>query len=94
MVAERSLPECWIAGHWERRHGSHCACRLLAAAAHAVPSGIDYGSCRRVLQRRWGMTCDHVTPVPRVAAPIALPPHDSRDPVHMLLIANAERASE
>lgn len=40
------------------------------------------------------MTCDHLAPAPRVAAPFVVPPHDPRDPVHLVLIANAERASE
>ena len=94
MVVDRNSPQCWIAGHWERRHGSLCTCRLLAAAAQADPSAIDYGFCRRVLQKRWRMTCDHIAPVRRVVAPIVLPPHDSHDPIHVLLIANAERAGE
>ena len=87
-------PECWIPGHWERRHGSHCVCRLLAAAARADPSAIDYGFCRRVLQKRWRMTCDHVPQLHRAKTTPRLPPHDSRDPLQLLLIANADLSSD
>ena len=88
------LPECWIAGHWERRHGTHCACRLLAAAVGADSSAVDYGFCRRILQKRWRMTCDHIPQVHREKATPRLPPHDSRDPLHALLIANADISSD
>ncbi|MFY9314562.1 MAG: hypothetical protein WAO95_03265 [Burkholderiales bacterium] len=83
-------PECWLAGHWERRHGSRCTCRLLAAASGADPSAVDYGFCRRILQQRWRMSCDHLPRVYREKATPKLPPHDPRDPLHALLIANAD----
>lgn len=88
------LPKCWIPGHWERRHGSHCTCRLLAEAAGADPSAIDYDFCRRMLQKRWRMNCDHVPSVVRPKVTPRLPPRDSRDPVQLLLIANADRSDE
>jgi hypothetical protein len=54
------LPKRWLAGHRERKHGRHCSCRPLADAATAASEAIDYGFCRRVLQRRWRMACDHI----------------------------------
>jgi len=80
----------WFPGRWEREHGAHCSCRLLAAAAGAQPSALDYGFCRRVLQKRWRMTCDHIPQVSRKKLTPNLPSFDSRDPVHALLIANAD----
>ena len=92
--SESDPPDCWIAGHWERRHGSSCACRLLAAAAGAESSALDYGFCRSVLQKRWRMTCDHIARVPRKKNTPTLPPHDPRDLLHLLLIANADIPSD
>jgi hypothetical protein len=80
----------WIARRWERRHGPRCSCRLLAAAAGAESSALDYRFCVSVLQKRWRMTCDHVPQAPRTIVTRKLPPHDSRDPVHLTLIANAD----
>lgn len=87
-------PECWIAGHWERRHGSHCACRLLTAVAGAEAAALDYGFCRQVLQKRWRMTCDHIPEIHREKVTPRLPPHDSHDSVQLLLIANADAPSD
>jgi hypothetical protein len=74
-------------------HGSHCSCRLLAAAACADPSVIDYAFCRSVLQKRWRMTCNHIPVAPRVKTTREPPPHDPYEPLHALLIANADISS-
>ena len=87
---EHGLFGCSFARHWERKHGEHCSCRLLAAATGTEPSSIDYAYCRRVLQRRWRVVCDHIPNVPRRKVTREPPPHDSRDPMHALLIANAD----
>ena len=81
--------ECWISGHWEHQHGNHCDCRLLAEAAGADSSAIDYHFCHVVAQKRWRMTCDHIPQVLRKKATPSLPPHDSHDPIDLLLIGNA-----
>jgi hypothetical protein len=90
MQAEHESQDCWIAGFWERRHGSHCACRLLAASVGADPSAVDYGFCRRVLQKRWRMVCDHIPQVRREIVTPSFPPHDLQDPVQLILIANTD----
>ena len=94
-MREHSAPS-WpcSAGRWERLHGTHCSCRVLAAAAGAPPATIDYGFCRSVLQKRWNMMCDHLPHVAARKATPKLPPHDVRDPVHALLIANADLSSD
>ncbi len=94
MYAESETHGCWLAGRLAQVHGSHCSCRLLAAAAGADPSAIDYALCRGVLQKRWRMTCDHIPQVRRNKVTPRLPLHDSRDPVHLLLIANADIPSD
>jgi hypothetical protein len=94
VQAEHELEGCWIAGFWERRHGSHCACRLLAACAGAEPSAVDYEFCRRVLQKRWRMSCDHIPQVRRTRVTPNLPPHDPHDAIQLLLIANADAPSD
>lgn len=71
-------------------HGAHCSCRLLAMAAGAEPSVIDYALCRSVLQRRWRITCDHFPLEPRIKVTREPPPHDADNPLHALLIANAD----
>ena len=81
------------AGRLAQVHGSHCSCRLLAAAAGADSSAIDYAFCRRILQQRWRMTCDHVPHVPRKKLTPVLPSRDSYDPLQALLIANADLPS-
>jgi len=67
---------------------------MLAAAAGADSSVIDYALCRYILQKRWRMTCDHIPEVPRVKMTPEPPPHDSHDPLHALLIANADLSSD
>jgi hypothetical protein len=91
---EHGTHGCHPARHWAGGHGEHCSCRLLAAATGTVPSTIDYAFCRVVLQKRWRMHCDHIPRVPRKQQTRELPPHDSRDPVHALLIANADISSD
>lgn len=78
------------AGRLVQVHGSHCSCRLLAAAAGADTSVIDYAFCRGILQKRWRMTCDHIPQAPRIKVTREPPPHDPEDPMHALLIANAD----
>ncbi len=86
--------DCAPAGRLAQVHGSHCSCRLLAAAAGADPSAIDYAACRNILQKRWRMTCDHIPEAPRIKVTPEPPPHDLRDPLHALLIANADITSD
>jgi len=90
MDQMRASPDDWPACHWGRIHGPHCSCRALAAATGTEPSALDYGFCVSVLQKHWGMTCDHIPQAPRKIVTPMLPPHDARDPVHLMLIANAD----
>lgn len=41
------------------RHGTRCECRVLAAAVGGNADAIPFWYCRKVLQRRWSMTCMH-----------------------------------
>ncbi len=84
-----AAPAAWSADGWERRHGSHCACRLLAAAAHAKSSAVDYHFCHEVLQKRWQMTCDHIPERREERVTPEFPAHDLHDPVQAVLIANS-----
>ena len=81
---------CAPTGHVAQVHGLHCSCRLLAAAVGADSSAIDYALCRHILQKRWRMTCDHIPEAPRIKVTLEPPPHDPQDPLHALLIANAD----
>ena len=95
MTAGSEAHACCPARQWERDgHGEHCSCRTLAAAAGVKPSSIDYAFCHLVLQKRWRVDCDH-TPhlTPRKVTPEP-PAHDARDPLHALLIANADISTE
>lgn len=83
-----------LASQWEREHGEYCSCRALAAATGVKPSSIDYAFCRSVLQKRWRINCDHVPHMSRAKVTREPPPHDSRDPLHALLIANANISSD
>ena len=94
MRVEHGVPEYWVGWHREPKHGSHCSCRVLATIAGGDPSIIDYGYCRQVLQKRWRMTCDHIPEVHRDKTTPKLPSHDLRDPLHALLIANADYSSD
>jgi hypothetical protein len=67
---------------------------LLAAAAGADSSVIDYAFCRGIMQKRWRMTCDHIPDAPHIKVTPAPPPHDSHDPLHALLIANADVSAD
>ncbi len=93
MNVDRSARQHLVGWHRERRHGSRCSCRVLATIAGGDPSIIDYGYCRQVLQKRWRMTCDHVPEIRREKATPKFPSLDAHDPVHALLIANADCAS-
>lgn len=74
--------------HYE--HGSRCTCRLLAAAARAQPAAVDFNYCRLVLQKRWILECDHGSPEAEPKPTTReFPPHDGRDPVQAILVANA-----
>lgn len=94
MSADSTLQDSWLTGRWACEHGTHCSCRLLTMATGADSSAIDYNFCRTVLQKRWRMECDHVPHVSRPRATPKLPPYDSRDPIHALLIANAYATTE
>lgn len=41
------------------RHGTRCECRVLAAAVGGNADAVPFWYCRKVLQRRWSMTCMH-----------------------------------
>ena len=95
MIPQFAARECCVARQWERDgHGEHCSCRALAAATGVEPSSIDYAYCHLVLQRRWWVTCDHIPHVSRPKITREPPPHDSRDPLHALLIANADISAD
>ena len=94
MKADYSGSEHLVGWYQERKHGSHCSCRVLATIAGGDPSIIDYGYCRQVLQKRWRMRCDHIPEVHREKTTPRLPVHDAHDPLHALLIANADLASD
>jgi hypothetical protein len=87
-------PLCAPAARSVQVHGTHCSCRLLAAAAGADSSAIDYALCHNILQKRWRMTCDHVPEVHRPKVTPEPPPHDPQDPLQAILIANADLSSE
>lgn len=40
-------------------HGDKCSCQILSMAATGRPDACRYAYCRNVLQRRWGMHCNH-----------------------------------
>jgi hypothetical protein len=77
-----------------KEHGRRCSCRLLAAAANADPSAIDFAYCSRILQKRWRMECDHFPRLKRTKRTPELPFMDSRNAVHAALVANADIAIE
>jgi hypothetical protein len=85
---------CPHAAGWERKHGMHCSCRLLAAAIGITPESIDYAYCHRVLQRHWRVVCDHIPVSVARRVTREIPPHNPRDPVHVLLIANADISND
>ena len=62
---------------------------MLARAVGAPPSCIDYGYCRRVLQRHWRVSCNHGGREPVPEPTPQLPPLDVHDPVHAVLLVNA-----
>lgn len=41
------------------RHGSHCACKLLAAAVGCDHKVISFRFCRNFLMQRWVVECNH-----------------------------------
>jgi hypothetical protein len=43
----------------ENSHGDKCSCQILSMAATGKPSVCRYDYCRKVLQRRWSMQCNH-----------------------------------
>ena len=93
-MSPHALSICTPAGSRAQVHGSHCSCRLLAAAVGADPSAIDYALCRSILQKRWRMTCDHIPEVHRPKVTPEPPPHDPQDPLQAILIANADLPSQ
>lgn len=50
--------------HQRIGHGARCDCLLLAAAAHGGADAVTFSYCRRVLQKRYVMTCGHGEAVP------------------------------
>jgi hypothetical protein len=93
-MSQHAHSNCLPTGRLAQVHGSHCSCRLLAAAAGADASVIEYAFCRHVLQKRWRMTCDHFPEVRRAKLTPEPPPHDLHDPLHALLIANADISTD
>ena len=90
MNPECNTQGCCIVKQWSRDHGEHCSCRALATAIGVKPSSIDYAFCHLVLQKHWRMSCDHIPDVSPKKVTREPPPHDSRDPLHALLIANTD----
>lgn len=43
-------------------HGAECDCNVLAQTLGLEGRAISYEYCRRVLQKRWRMTCHHGVP--------------------------------
>ena len=91
---EPELHGCHFAGRWGQVHGEHCSCRLLAAATGTEPSSIDYAYCHGVLQHHWRVICDHDPNIPRRKVTREPGPHDPGDPLHALLIANADISAD
>lgn len=89
-MTAKSLQGYLALRHLEHSHGSRCSCRLLAEAVGADPSSVEYSYCQRVLQRHWRVTCDHIPAAKAHKVTPVLPPHDARNPVHALLLANAD----
>lgn len=94
MSALGESERLWISGPAACEHGSRCSCRALARAIGVPESAIDFNYCRRVLQNHWRMNCDHLPPLAARAPVLSVPPHDSHDPVQVLLIVNADRTGE
>lgn len=75
-------------------HGQQCSCVLLAQAVGLDPRKLTYEYCRRVLHKRWRMTCRHGQ---RETAPVATGLSErwrdvgSIDPVKAILISNDQR---
>ena len=40
-------------------HGNQCSCQLLSMAVTGKPDACSYAFCRKVLQPRWIMDCNH-----------------------------------
>lgn len=56
----------------ESPHGDKCSCQILSMAVTGEPGACRYDYCRKVLQRRWGMHCNHG----QLPSPEELPIHD------------------
>lgn len=69
-------------------HGDHCDCLLLARAVGAGPEAIDFNYCRQVLQKHWGLKCNHGARGSPPKRTPALPPYDASDPVQAVLVSN------
>lgn len=89
MHSDFDTSACLLPHGWEHEHGSRCSCRLLAMACGAPVSAVDFLYCRRVLQKRWALQCDHLQTPMRVPRRLRLPAYDPHDSVHAVLIANA-----
>lgn len=84
----------WLKADAACHHGSHCSCRALARALGLAESAIDFNYCRNVLQKHWRMSCDHLPLTLETRQTLQVPPHDTDDPVHMILLANIEHGSD
>lgn len=82
-------PASSLSGSWEHEHGEFCDCMLLASAVGADPTAVNFSYCRRVLQKRWRIKCEHGKRVPGERVTPELPPRDSGDAVQAILVANA-----
>jgi len=59
MLAHENQPSGCAEFHGPIPHGDFCSCTILADAVGADRSAIPFEFCRRVLQKRWRMTCRH-----------------------------------
>lgn len=71
------------------QHGDQCDCLLLARAVGVKPEAMDFNYCRRVLQKHWGMRCNHGLRGCAAGRKYAVLPRDRRDPVQAVLVADA-----
>lgn len=80
-------------GRWDIDHGDSCDCVTLARAMGNGPETVDFMYCRQVLQKHWGVRCNHGGRVPEKRLSPQLPERDANDPVQAILVANVDLAS-
>ena len=82
------IPEFAVVGH-----GENCECKALASAAGVASSAVNFDYCRLVLQKRWGMRCNHGSRVSEKRRTPVLPTLDPHDAVQAILAVNAISAT-